>query len=39
MTRLNALQGGSGTLLDIDLRIKPDALPGVTADRSAIRAC
>jgi VCBS repeat-containing protein len=31
MTRLNALQGGSGTLLDIDLRIKPDALPGVTA--------
>jgi hypothetical protein len=30
MSRLDALQDGSGTLLDIDLRIRADALPGVT---------
>ncbi|MBL8374519.1 MAG: hypothetical protein JNL91_08075, partial [Candidatus Accumulibacter sp.] len=30
MSRLEALQGGAGTLLDIDLRIRADALPGVT---------
>jgi len=31
MSRLDALQEGSGTLLDIDLRVRADALPGVSA--------
>jgi hypothetical protein len=30
MTRLAALAGGAGTLLDIDLRVRADALPGVS---------
>jgi hypothetical protein len=30
MSRLDALQDGSGTLLDLDLRVKADALPGVS---------
>ncbi|MBE2260556.1 MAG: cadherin-like domain-containing protein, partial [Rhodobacteraceae bacterium] len=30
MSRLDALPAGSGTLLDIDLRIKADAAPGVS---------